>query len=680
MNRTDRIVSSVVVMLVVYGTVVCGKAPAVEDVKQATTGSKSNAPVLSCDTYTQRLQITFTDEASAEKAAVKICELYHGYQWAVGARWDDNSPTNIRMMRLMDKYGIRGTFYLNGREQSYWGPRFDYEGSNSDIDKILVASARHSIGGHGWRHPSLGYCNRNRIWTEIMRVRADREASSDTPLCSYSMSNMSWSNELEGKEPAGVIAEALLRAGFYHNANAKFTQAADVEMPASNLLPWDGASVERVSRQFEQYLQDERLRQENPNISFSMHAPAHQTEGMWKKLEQKFAKYTGRPNWWYCNQSQYAAYRMQFMLSKVKSRVEGRKLLIELTRPLLVELNDPVPITLELVGVTEDKVASVKVSGAQVERVDSREGLMFDVFHDTDMALPGRIGWIHNLGVGMDKAIVGVDEFEFMEGMLYARGDELSLGLKNMADEPLKDIRMVFRGPLMWQDGRKVVTKDDLEPGEDILVNVKIEDKREEFEYRCGVEFYAAQVDCVVNGKAIRGHFTTERDSGAEDAIYPVGRFAVAGPISKDVHSEKLAKQAAKAGAVKLQSPDGTEIEWRSTKEMTDFLCCEGVYAKPPAAERMLKGYYLIKGIVSSDSKQSARFEPSGRRSGLVEIFVNGSPVSKDNFELRAGKNRLLLIYNADRKRALLLRLVSPKTGERLKNIRYSSPKLLKEG
>ena len=281
-------------------------------------------------TYRQTFTIVFKDAASARAAKVKALGLYDGKEWAISCRWDDNSPSDIRMRDLMDKYGFKGTFYMNSRQQGYWGKSYGLVKNNKDVDRMLVASGRHTIGGHGARHPSLGVLSRNRIFEEAMRVRADRESTSDTPICSYSFSNMHWSNALEGVQISLDIAEALFRAGYYHNANARFLAQTGLQFPACWLLPWDGARMERWVAALKRFQGNESIRRDNPHLSFSMHAPAYGTEQKWNRLEEKFKNYCGRKEWWYCNHSEYAAYRLQFAHTKVETTVEGNRLLVKL--------------------------------------------------------------------------------------------------------------------------------------------------------------------------------------------------------------------------------------------------------------------------------------------------------------------------------------------------------------
>ena len=60
-----------------------------------------------------------------------------------------------------------------------------------------------------------------------------------------------------------------------------------------------------------------------------------------------------RPRWWYCNQGEYAAYRHQFLHTKLERRVDPgspEELVIVLSRPGPADLNDPVPLTFEVEG------------------------------------------------------------------------------------------------------------------------------------------------------------------------------------------------------------------------------------------------------------------------------------------------------------------------------------------
>jgi len=616
--------------------------------------------------YRQTLEITFADAESSQKAEIVVLPLYNGKKWAVSCRWDDNTPSNIRMAKLMDKHGIKGTFYVNGREQGYWGERYDYTGELDDIAGLLVASGNHTLGGHGDRHPSLGYLNRNRLWQEVMRVRIDREAQTDKPICSYSFSNMNWSNDIEGLEVTLDIAEALFRAGYYHNANSIYLERSGVNMPAANLLPWDKANANRIEAKIAEFTADRSLAEKNPNFTFNMHAAAINPEFQWQKYDRLFEKYKGRQEWWYCNQSQYGAYRLQYEEGKVEKKRDGGKVTLEVTRPVLLDLNNNIPLSFEITEVPKERVQKVSADNGQVEPFDG-EYYCFNLYHSDK--LPAKIGWIANDDNHQKVKETDVDkDFGGFKALLRLDGTKLNLELANGGDE-LRDVRITYRLPLAWADGVEVRRKDKIAANASFSNEIMLKRAKSGFNYDVGVAFYAAQMDFICGDKAGRLYLTTSVRSNAEDADYPVGRFAFLGPIPDNEFSTEMAQAAAEGELESVAS-----LKWQSTAEYTDFLHANALVAEKPAAEHNLQGKYLLRTIVESEKAQKVRTIVPARRWGISSIYVNGEPAGGDTFELKAGDNVLLLVFGARGKRAPMFALAAPETGMMLKDIKYRLP------
>lgn len=253
--------------------------------------------------YEQRVRVRLRDESAAEAASVALLPLYGGADWAISSRWDDNIYTDLKMRDVLEKHGYRGTFYLNGRDTPYYGPTYDLVEPRdaASIDRRLLAGGN-TIGGHSWTHAFVPYCNRRRIFEELLRVRVDREASSDSPVVSYAFSFTRKRNDLEGLSSRDDIVEAVRRSGYHHVANGTFRKDHDPGLSVSWLLPHDGREIDEA---FEKLLADREKQRTDPNITFNMHV-WYVTPAAWDKFEGQLLKYGRRPGWWYCNQNECA--------------------------------------------------------------------------------------------------------------------------------------------------------------------------------------------------------------------------------------------------------------------------------------------------------------------------------------------------------------------------------------
>ena len=63
-------------------------------------------------TYDLTVTVPCASEAEAANARLDFLELPPGKSVAFSCRWDDNNIANLRMKKLMQKYGYKGTFYL----------------------------------------------------------------------------------------------------------------------------------------------------------------------------------------------------------------------------------------------------------------------------------------------------------------------------------------------------------------------------------------------------------------------------------------------------------------------------------------------------------------------------------------------------------------------------------------
>jgi peptidoglycan/xylan/chitin deacetylase (PgdA/CDA1 family) len=587
----------------------------------------------------QKLRIRFRDDASAAKGWLEILPLYGGAEWAISSRWDDNIYTDLKMRDVLEKHGYRGTFYLNGRDIPYYGPTYDLvdQKEQATIDRRLLAGGN-TIGGHSWTHAYVPYCNRRRIFEEILRVRIDREASSDTPVTSYAFSFTSKRNDLEGTASRWDIVDAVRRSGYIHVANGAFNEKLDTGLSISWLLPHDGRPIDEA---FEKLLADPGRHRQDPNISFNMHV-WYTTPGAWEKFEGQLAKYGRRPGWWYCNQNQYAAYRRQFRYSTLKTTQRGATYDTTLRRPSLLDLGDPIPLTLIVRGAPADAVLSADIDGVPAVVEAGRINV------PPTSQLPTKIGWIDGEGTDPD--------FPKLRAALQKDGDMLQLSILNDGDAPLENVRLLYRLPLEWKEG--VVTKHlGSIPRGRFIDRLALKVDQTDAKYTSGTAFYAAQIDWAGG----RLHVTARSSDPKLDPSYPRDRFLVAGPIAD--------------ADFKIDQTAG--LAWREIDPAkSDFLDVEVV---PTSLAWRFGGtdpiWYLATSFVDSEEERKAGVVID--RGSVKALYVNGERVDGTSLTLRKGENRILLASKiADKFRpenaGAFFRLTD-ENGRRLTTVRYRS-------
>jgi len=79
----------------------------------------------------------------------------------VTTSWDDGSPWDYKMADLLDKYSLKGTFYVaKQHSRVILQP--------SDIKKL---SMRHEIGAHTLTHPELDNIDQEQIFNEVVKSK-----------------------------------------------------------------------------------------------------------------------------------------------------------------------------------------------------------------------------------------------------------------------------------------------------------------------------------------------------------------------------------------------------------------------------------------------------------------------------------------------------------------------------
>lgn len=610
------------------------------------------------ETYRQTVELEFATEAAAAAAELVLLPLYGGAEWAVSSRWDDNILADAKMRDVLSAHGYRGTFYLNGTDQGYYGNDYGlHSGRGGGLDRELLRGG-HTVGGHSWTHPMLSYCNQNRIFEEVMRVRCDREASCDRPITTYAFSFCNWVDPLHGEVIHADIADALLRAGYGHVANAAFVRGTALELPTSHLLPPDGRPIDEA---VERLLADAAAREREPNLSFNMHV-WYDTPEKWAQFESELERYGRRPGWWYCNQTEYAAYRLQFRHTTLEPERFGNLLRVALERPAPADLGDPVPLTCEVRGVPAEQVTWISAADSVVERLAQADGAArFHLGHRDGQLLPERIGWIAN-DDNHTQVTAGDESPDFagLRGLLSFQDLRLWIELRNTTGAPLSDVRITYRTPVAWHEGVIVRRLGALPVGAVHEQRLGLNAARTDYRYHSGNSFFAAQIDFVQQGRAGRLYLTCRVPNSAGDASYPQGRLQRCGPLPAEAVDRAL------------ELAGDEQAEWLpEPPEQTALLDVEvvGTTGRWRAPEAQV---WLLRGLVDSDVEQPAELRLGG---SVVAVWLNGEP-ARGEVVLRHGPNTLLLACRVDTQfrpenAGVFIRLAEPGTGYRLTNVRY---------
>ncbi|MFO1476386.1 MAG: polysaccharide deacetylase family protein [Verrucomicrobiota bacterium] len=630
----------------------------------------------SMEFYTQTVTLDFASPEAARAAHVRLLPLYHGYDWAVSSRWDDNIPADLKMRQTLAAHGYRGTFYMNRTADGYYGNDYGLIAPvNYPALGRRLAGNGFTIGGHSLTHPYLHCEARNEIFHEIMGIRADRESSTACPINTFSFPFTEFRNDNEGDVVQSDIAEILNRAGYFQVVETWFKDPARPGFIAANLLPEDGRDIDAA---FASLLSDPAAQSREPNITFNMHV-WYSTPEAWAKFEKQLAKYGANPRWWYCNESEYAAYRYQFLHSELSSRVEGARLVVSLRRPALVDLNHEIPLTLQVQGARAADVHRIECSTAAVAPL-KEDPCRFDLFHDRVQSLPAAVGLVE-FEPG-DVALKECAVFPGLEAGVRLEGSRIWCVAK--AKGGLTRIRATFRLPLAYEAGVIREATDELPEGRTLewAVTLAPSHSCSDAKYRAGAERFYVQLDFVRNGVAGRLYLATRRPEPILDASFPRDGFCVLGPLPGDLAgAEALAALVAATNTrTRTVSIDGASLRWTARDKSVvqwldpEYICTRGeTHADQPEC-------HLLLTRLLADRPMRLRCQIDEQQ--VRAIYLNGRRVENLELNLQAGSNDLLLLswsgpdkFSA-RHCGAFLRVTHPATLARAEGIRYDRESL----
>ena len=602
------------------------------------------------DTYTQKFEIVFNSEEAAARAKLQALPLYHGFDQAFSTRWDDNHMDALKVRDVMRKHGQKGTFFLN-ESQGYTAPAESGVTLQGNASVLLAPALReggNSIGAHSLSHEFVPYLNRNRQFYEVMGCRADREVNSQSPVVAYAFSFMSVRNELEGGPSQEDFAEILKRSGFYLLCEHPFAKTLKSDFLIGTLICGDGGGS-AFGEDFESDLQKARPEGDKPLWAVSMHPWVAAWGGKdFPLLEALYKKWSGKKDWWYCNQNEYAAYRWQFLNSRVEAAPGGKVLQVTVTRPDPLDLGDLIPLSFVLKGVRSEEVKELR--GGTVKPRRFERGLpdyTFDLPHGGDHGLPQAYG----------PPALGI------EASLSFAGNQLQLRLRNPSEAKIENIRVVFRLPLKWKEGVVKKALDGLWPGENKQIVVTLTPATSDYLYTDDKAYCVAQMDAVRNGKRVRDYATCFEEPPPPDASYPKGGFKVLGPLAAGPDKLDVAAWAEKI--LKAPQPENcysfgkSQSCWQApTTALSDQLGPEIITAGGKNNSRTFYTwdkalytpgpdplFYLLWGKVGSP--RAGTFRAVFDKPSVKAIYLNGKEVKGDELRFKKGMNDLRLLYSA---------------------------------
>lgn len=451
--------------------------------------------------YQQKFTLSFPSEQDAQKAELKAKPLPADYKLAYSSRWDDSEPKHLDTHEVMVRNNIKGTFFLG--DLNWLNGVLN---KNPDYIKKLMEGGN-SIGLHTLTHPFLTAKNPYEQFREYMRDRIELEVKSQSPVNSQVLPFCNW----WAPEPfiplsigwamraTGVISSPDV---MYPNRENELGYPAKSFAQSRFVAPGDrNPDLAKFNREMKWALGNEKALAIQPSVSMAMHS-WHTPEGL-INLDCAYAMVANNPEWWYCNQNEYGAYRYETQNTAIAKKVDGKNAEFTVTRMEPFELGASVPLWFSVNGAKAVSANGAKLVNGSVELPHADGRKLPDVYACADKNGKSRIPFVSLVFTHPEEKVWKAE-------------------LKTLDGKPVEQLAFSFRFPSQWS---KEVIRKDLGSQNSVSVTVAQEAKKNDLYYRYGKPYYALQADFMRDGKRYRLYADIRED---EEKNLPVTASAAA--------------------------------------------------------------------------------------------------------------------------------------------------------
>lgn len=558
--------------------------------------------------YGREVQIEFPDEAAANAAELKALPLPEGKSFAFSTRWDDSNPKHARMAELLARHGFKATFYLNSKNEAFYRDTLPQLTKNG-----------HSVGNHTLNHPNLATRIPNEVARQILQNRAEYEARTNTPVNAFVLPYCAYKNGSDTLSPLR-IGDALMRSGELGSPEYSRELETEYGMPpgswtASLLFSIDdrNPSAERFDREIEKRL-DGATPADPRHATLGLHT--WQDDKGFETLDAIFAKYANRPDWWYCNENEYNAYRYAAQHTRIEKRVEGNSAIFTLTGPTPAALGSDTPLWATLSPAAADGRNMVKLPHTK--------------------RLPETIGLVVSSG-GKLAVAEKLPELAAALQLDLERGKAV-LTLSNRGEQPITGVTVTFRlpPPVMTEPRNPRRSIDLIRPGETVAVTVEFNEIRKTALYQCGRFFSAAEVDFDRGNRPQRLWVGTSGELSLAAEAVPRDTAMIFGPVAPGVLTSEL--------LIAASNPEESLAGWSALDAGAWFLPC--FIQIPKKENEEIAAAFLFEAEDAFDNWKLH----VGKKS-VKGVYLNGQAIEvkqlPEQIAVRKGLNRLVVHYAA---------------------------------
>lgn len=430
--------------------------------------------------YQQKFTLSFPSEQDAQKAELKAKPLPADYKLAYSSRWDDSEPKHLDTHEVMVRNNIKGTFFLG--DLNWLNGVLN---KNPDYIKKLMTGGN-SIGLHTLTHPFLTAKNPYEQFREYMRDRIDLEVKSQSPVNSQVLPYCNWWAPAPfiplsvgwAMRATGVISSPDV---MYPNRENELGYPAKSFAQSRYVAPGDrNPDLARFNREMKWALENKKALAIQPSVSMAMHS-WHTAVGL-VNLDCAYAMVADNPEWWYCNQNEYGAYRYEAQNTSIAKKVDGKNAEFTVTRMEPFELGASVPLWFSVDGAKAVSANGAKLVNGSVELPHADGRKLPDVYACADKDGKSQLSFVSLVFTHPEEKVWKAE-------------------LKTLDGKPVEQLAFSFRFPSQWS---KEVIRKDLGSQNSVSVTVAQDAKKNDLYYRYGKPYYALQADFMRDGKRYR--------------------------------------------------------------------------------------------------------------------------------------------------------------------------------
>lgn len=220
-------------------------------------------------------------------------KLKDGKSKVLTLSYDDGVVQDIRLIGIMDKYGIKGTFNINSglylaedtvREKYYGRMKL------SEAKKLYIGSG-HEVAVHGYTHPFLERLKPEQIVCDVMRDRQDIEKQYGVVTRGMAYPYGTYSTE---------VIECLQKCGICYSRTTKQTENFKFPENWLTLHPTCHHKNKNLKELAKRFIENECLRDSDAQMFYVWgHSYEFDNDDNWNVIEE-FCEYIGgRDDIWY---------------------------------------------------------------------------------------------------------------------------------------------------------------------------------------------------------------------------------------------------------------------------------------------------------------------------------------------------------------------------------------------